>query len=89
MAAAFYRTTFRVHGQGAFPFDMLRHDGCYPDSSQDSIAIERTVSRHFTRPADSIVVLRKGHRGREPHITPARWASFGWRVTDVRTERIG
>jgi hypothetical protein len=59
---------FDTYGRGAFPFDMLRYDSCYPAGviSSGNLVVEdqdemRTVSLYSTR---------------KP--TVARWNSFGW-----------
>lgn len=87
-----------VTGTGPFPIDMLRYDGCYPNSeTRDSSAIASSLGYALTRgdfdPAHpnqpkvrSIEVVKFVHgrdQAREP-FTIARWASFGWKVTDVR-----
>jgi hypothetical protein len=65
---------FSVVGKGRFPFDMLRHDRCYP---RDSVAAswlddgERGVR-------EIELVSEQLQRGWLP--TFERWRSFGWVV---------
>lgn len=60
---------FRVSGRGTFPTDMLRHDVCAPASVEDEAKMGERGQR--------VIVLEIKRR---IHITPARWASFGWAV---------
>jgi hypothetical protein len=76
---------FTVEGKGDFPFDMLRYDACYPAATEDTFKFckERFFSdleRHEWRIANRKVNLRSTVG--EP--TPARWASFGWKVVESR-----
>jgi hypothetical protein len=75
-----------VNGRGAFPLDMLRFDACYPATSADVDAIQRSLDPLERREAGSkgfSVTLRSQIAGAEE----ARWNSFGWRVSDKREER--
>lgn len=66
--------TYSATGTGRFPFDMLRHDRCWPLHETDAGVIERT-----TRPREAgqpSTVLLAGLS--EPNT--ARWKSFGWEV---------
>lgn len=67
--------TFTVTGRGDFPFDMLRHDRCYPATGEDAAKLERPDSP--TQRAIRLVACTVAE------ITPDRWASFGWRVHDI------
>lgn len=60
---------FYVRGRGAFPYDMLRYDGCYPVGPDDAAAIAPTM--HW----DDRTIKMCSPQG---ITTPARWASFGW-----------
>ncbi|MBN8848184.1 MULTISPECIES: hypothetical protein [unclassified Sphingomonas] len=62
---------FMVTGRGAFPFDMLRYDECWPVDADAASALADDVGRRT-------VSLRTY---RESNIHPARWDSFGWSVT--------
>jgi hypothetical protein len=82
MTKRFY---FNVSGQHRFPLDMLRYDACWPEGSEDASNI--SLYERATREPNSL-----GYRtvalcsGSEP--TPARWASFGWHVTDVKMRKF-
>jgi hypothetical protein len=66
---------FRVYGEGPFPIDMLRFDGCVPDEDLDAAMIERSFSpEHGGR---MFVALRKLSIGQPSY---ARWAEKGWKV---------
>lgn len=62
--------TFEVSGKGDFPYDMLRHDCCWPYSSDDAAMLSYSDRR----------TLRL-QTGQMSSPTAARWASFGWAVT--------
>lgn len=74
---------FTVEGSGQFPFDMLRHDRCWPSSSTEVIGLA---------PHDRSTLY--GDRRRvelHSHIEPKpdRWASFGWPVVEQHTLDVG
>jgi hypothetical protein len=60
---------FEVQGSGDFPADMLRYDLCWPADETSSGRINNRRRAQYT------VKLK----GLKPP-TPARWASFGWKV---------
>lgn len=64
------RWIYTVEGNLAFPWDMLRYDGCYPIRPKDVENLHGREIRH---------VLLRGVR--EPTIE--RWESFGWYVNMV------
>ena len=67
---------FRVRGRGVFPIDMLRHDHCWPvDGDMQAIQEQRRDETEVTLVAQ-----------RRRHITPLRWASFGWIVVGIDGE---
>lgn len=78
-----YRTRFTVTGNFGFPFDMLRHDSCYPLTEVDATAVAEVKEK-------TVVQLEKIHAQKNPHLTPGRWASFLWRLdlNSIITERI-
>ena len=81
-------TTFTVEGRGAFPFDMLRYDNCFPDTSEDAFAIAETMLKNIPQ-AVRRIALRSQHNKLKGHeITPARWASFGWHVIESYTRKL-
>ena len=63
--------TFAVRGRGVFPFDMLRYDRCWPNSSEDATAM---ADPSCSFPGMRQVVLRSESDG----PTPVRWRSFNW-----------
>lgn len=65
---------FTVEGEGEFPFDMLRYDGCHPATEPSSHKLN--TSRDERRE----VVLTS--RSRQEHWAPnkQRWERFGWSV---------
>lgn len=72
---------FIVSGQGAFPFDMLRYDAAYPAGAEGVAAISMVSGAHGVRVIGDINV-RLATMVRPP--CEVRWASFGWKVSDVR-----
>ncbi len=71
-----------VTGRGAFPFDMLRYDHCWPADGDAAASIGVTFEDgdHFRKPR---TIKLWSHR--EP--TTARWSSFGWAVSGYRPPR--
>lgn len=63
-----------VVGFGEFPLDMLRYDGCYPESQE---AVAHAVNRDGSR---AVVVARPVGKNQQPIFTDARWESFLWKV---------
>ena len=61
---------YKVGGRGAFPWDMLRYDGCHPVSQLDVENLHGKEDR---------VVLLSGVRA----PTIERWNSFRWGVIIV------
>jgi hypothetical protein len=68
---------FTVKGRGTFPADMLRHDHCWPVDG----AINHVTYPQTSYPRVDVTVTLCAQSARR--ITPARWASFGWIVTDI------
>ncbi len=68
-----YYQTFEVSGRFRFPLDMLRYDGCFPASEEESRKLADALS-----PAPKPWRIRLGRyvecRGDMPTI--ARWKSF-------------
>lgn len=74
-----------IQGKGAFPFDMLRYDSCYPNSERDSVLLEQSVRNPFVKDKMerwSICVKSAS----ENKWTVGRWESFGVKITDVPRE---
>jgi hypothetical protein len=76
---------FKVRGKYPFPIDMLRYDGCIPDSERDSYAITATFPFGAER-SELEVTLRSFHELRNGP-TQGRWRSFGWEVVEIYDER--
>lgn len=68
---------FTVRGSGRFPFDMLRYDGCYPETGMDVTSMTSEDREVFGRSQERNVRLRSD---REPTVD--RWTSFGWQVVN-------
>ena len=72
------RFQYTVKGPGTFPVDMLRYDGSFPESEEDSHKIERTFTEDFVVVSDPIRLGRWSDDTWSPHRK--RWESFGWHV---------
>ena len=73
-----YSTLFNVQGSGEFPYTMLGYDNCFPYSANDAANISSKQVSGLRE-----VWLVTCHESKEcDQITPARWASFGWRVAE-------
>lgn len=66
---------FTVTGRGDFPWDMLRHDRCFPATGEDAAKLPRPDSP--TQRAIRMVAMQLCD------ITIGRWESFGWAVHDI------
>jgi len=66
-----------------FPIDMLRYDNCVPLTSEDASRIY-TERAHASDRHDTLVIHLVHYSGTaKAQVTPDRWASFGWTVTEV------
>lgn len=78
---------FKVKSQMGFPLDMLRYDSCWPAEPKDVSLMAQAMNRHyyFKKPGeeDNLEITLKSPY----HPTDERWASFGWTVTEVKTEK--
>jgi hypothetical protein len=81
------RYRFSATGRNTFPFDMLRYDSCHPNT-QDSVS-EMEAS------LDPNERIAREQRGFKVTLTsyvrpcePARWNSFGWRISEERREPL-
>ena len=77
--------SFVVSGSGQFPTDMLRYDYCYPASSDDAVNMleDKYIPIADRRPRQVKMARMVSKRDIQP--TAARWASFGWQVSQVQT----
>lgn len=88
----YYLSTFLVRGGfNAFPVDMLRYDGVYPQRSDDVSEIEDSLrpERRSKRREDNRqfeVRLVASNPTKNFRATGGRWASFGWHVSEEKTE---
>ena len=75
---------YTVTGVGDFPLDMLRHDCAYPADRESVAAITAGLGWAAARKKsrERLVVHLVSYR--EP--APERWRSFGWTLTESRTE---
>ena len=76
-----FPTRFTVKGRGIFPADMLRHDHCWPVDGN----INAVTEPRLEYPLAEVTVTLCAQSRR--CITPARWQSCGWIVTDIDGER--
>jgi hypothetical protein len=71
----------------AFPTDMLRYDACFPRRTEDATEIAvMSDSRVASRERQGRPIVLVSVHGAP---TPGRWESFGWRVMDSQTRRVG
>lgn len=73
---------FTVTGHGPFPFDMLRYDKCYPDTSEDVVKMDKPTPRLGLDPRSVNMSSTAGAP------TAERWSSFGWTVNALSARRI-
>ena len=66
---------FSVSGSSVFPIDMLRHDHCWPVGGD----FNRIGFKRLGDDPATIELCAQSARC----VTPLRWASFGWIVTEV------
>lgn len=79
-----YYQIFSVKGQGTFPFDMLRYDGCYPSQQSDTIDMVSTLD------GTRYVTLKRYITRKDQMPTLERWLSYGWTVekSSIRTMKL-
>ena len=80
---------FAVTGQGFFPADMLRYDGAEPLNEVEAGKMNERLHDEaedyheaWKRTRELITICLMSDYKHAP--TVARWASFGWTVTEVR-----
>lgn len=61
-------------GEGSFPFDMLRHDQCFPTCEHCSWLLDGDENE-----GRRVVILAR-HSEQRGRWTSERWASFGWKL---------
>jgi len=75
-------TTFTVEGRGAFPFDMLRYDCCWPKTDDDVHALHYNEGRSALGLRTVTLVTEHDNKP-----TLGRWNSYGWNVTSTETRK--
>ena len=80
--AKYHEIHFTVRGSGAFPYDMLRYDRCFPASERESagLACPYHGPESSKRDVQITAVNYDGNNATAP--TERRWNSFGWKVLD-------
>lgn len=66
---------FKVTGNGQFPFDMLRYDACWPETTKDAILLQ-TPEDHVAFVELRTITLVTASKNAP---TAKRWESFLWR----------
>jgi len=66
---------YEVEGTGSFPYDMLRHDACWPARSEDAAELD-----DFHMPREKRVRCRRVRLRGFSEPTRERWSSFLWSV---------
>ncbi len=66
---------FKVRGRGEFPFDMLRYDSCWPETSGDvhEMFYDKNIKEERIKLRDIMFLSNSPP-------TKARWSSFMWSV---------
>jgi len=70
---------FTVAGSGEFPVDMLRYDRCFPNSTEDALAILTPEKREDYTKIREVALCST----RQAAPTAGRWNSFCWGVVKV------
>lgn len=70
---------FTVEGKGIFPYDMLRHDRCYPTTLESAQAMDCQLCAGMVRGKRKVELIKPVEHIYE-YPTAARWESFGWKV---------
>lgn len=82
---AWYIHQATVHGKGAFPLDMLRHDRCFPHTQRDVLDLSASITG---RDPGYVVTVTKCSARKEDGFTPERWASFGATLSAGTPRRV-
>lgn len=86
MRKQLYIVRFKVRGNGEFPFDMLRYDGCHPVNESEARCLGWTYA--LAEEPRGVIEIELQSRGRERYWEPcaARWQSFLWQVVPDSVE---
>ena len=68
--------TFTVEGTGEFPFDMLRYDACWTNSSEDAYKLQSPYTSDEKRGVRRVTLATAF----DTAPTRRRWESFTWRI---------
>ena len=64
-----------------FPMDMLRYEGCFPQTSDDVNWMCDALDYQTIRDHNDIrITLVTRHSEKKPRLALARWESFGWTI---------
>lgn len=67
---------FKVQGRGGFPFDMLRYDECWPETTNDALMLQHPDTLEGLKAVRTITMATASRNA--PNAK--RWESFLWRV---------
>ena len=70
-----------VRSNMPFPFDMLRYDGCHPESQDD-------ISAMFAEGTREVKLVMYHEPGEHDEPTRERWKSFLWNVLEGSIKQI-
>ena len=79
MAKKYYQT-FVVETGFQFPIDMLRYDGCFPDTEHDSVLIILSLA-DMRNPVKVKIGRYVSIKRNKPTIS--RWESFGCKISEI------
>lgn len=84
-----YVTYLVVEGEGGFPYEMLLHDSCHPETETDDQVMRGpgwNPPNRFLRGRRRRVILRRYSASGEP-ANEARWDRMGWRMVIETCDR--
>jgi hypothetical protein len=72
-----------------FPIDMLRYDSCWPMRQEDVANITHSLDvRTRSDQGTTMTLVSYSDTKHSAKPTEARWLSFGWRVGEVKLEKL-
>ena len=80
-----YVQEFNVSGRGAFPYDMLRYDRCWPAQEVESSKLGSWPRSASQEPL--VIKLKRYVTSKSQQPTFGRWSSFGW-IVDQNSVKI-
>jgi hypothetical protein len=81
-----YAIHFEVLGRGGFPYDMLRHDRCFPSDTGSAQSMEVEPDVRYSN-VDRTIKLTAYTTNKNWKPTTERWNSFQWGVFKVEEAR--